>query len=124
MPEISIATYYRMSHVTGPGCVLVSLRFGRMPHQGPRVTIRAAREAAIDPSMDVDAYIAEVLDGVSEANRELGVTVEVEEIEIVPDDFPRSGQVKHCAKTLVRHYMESAEQASTPNYPAVARRME
>jgi hypothetical protein len=115
MPEISTATYHRMSHVTGPGCVLVSLRFGRMPDQGPWVTIRAAREAAIDPSMDVDAYVAEVLDGVSEANQELGSAVEVEEIEVVPDDFPRPGQVRYCAKTLARHYANSTEQAAAPN---------
>src|SRR5437899_2030281 len=41
MAEIRTDTYYRMSHVTGPGCVLVSLRFGNKPGKGPWVTIRA-----------------------------------------------------------------------------------
>ena len=102
MSQIRVDTYYRMSHVTGPGCVLVSLKFGVTPDSGPWVTIRAAREALIDPSMDVDAYVAEVIAGVADANSELGSAIEVEEIEIVPDDFPTVGQVRHCAKTLSR----------------------
>jgi len=109
MAEIRTDTYFRMSHVTGPGCVLVSLRFGRTPHKGPWVTIRAAREAPIDPRMDVDAYVAEVMDGVADANSELGSGIEVEEIEIVPDDFPTRGQVRHCAKTLAVHFKQSTE---------------
>lgn len=109
MAGITTATYYRMTHVTGPGCVLVSLRFGRMPVEGPWITFRSAREAVIDPQMDVDAYIAEVLEGVSEANQEIGSAVEVEEIEIVPDDYPTRGQVKHCAKILARSYARGIE---------------
>ena len=115
MAEIRTDTYYRMSHVTGPGCVLVSLRFGTKPEKGPWVTIRAAREAPIDPSMDVDAYVAEVLDGVTDANSELGSSIEVEEIEIVPDDFPTRGQVRHCAKTLTTHFQRSTEPCAAPN---------
>ena len=99
-----------MSHVTGPGCVLVSLKFGATPERGPWVTIRAAREAVIDPNMDVDAYVAEVIAGVADANIELGAAIEVEEIEIVPDDFPTFGQVRHCAKKLTIHYKKSTEQ--------------
>lgn len=115
MAEIRIDTYYRMSHVTGPGCVLVSLRFGIMPAKGPWVTIRAAREAAIDPRMDVDAYVAEVLAGVADANSEFGRSIEVEEIEIVPDDFPTRGQVRHCAKTLTAHFQRITEPCAPPN---------
>jgi len=110
MSQIRVDTYYRMSHVTGPGCVLVSLKFGSAPEQGPWVTIRAAREALIEPNMDVDAYVAEVLAGVSDANNELGTSIEVGEIEIVPDDFPTAGQVRHCARTLTVHYHNNTEQ--------------
>lgn len=106
MAEIRTDTYYRMSHVTGRGCVLVSLRFGSAPEKGPWVTIRAAREAPIDPLLDVDAYVAEVLEGVADANSELGTAIDVEEIEIVPDDYPTSGQVRHCAKTLAIYFKE------------------
>jgi len=93
--------------VTGPGCVLVSLKFGTTPDRGPWVTIRAAREAMINPSMDMDAYVAEVIAGVADANNELGSAIEIEEIEIVPNDFPTSGQVRHCAKTLTLQYIKS-----------------
>jgi hypothetical protein len=115
MAEIRTDTYFRMSHVTGPGCVLVSLRFGRTPEKGPWVTIRAAREAQIEPRMNVDAYVAEVLDGVADANSELGSGIEVEEIEIVPDDFPTRGQVRHCAKILTIHFKRSTEPVAGGN---------
>ncbi|ODA34964.1 hypothetical protein A6X21_04825 [Planctopirus hydrillae] len=115
MSQIRVDTYYRMSHVTGPGCVLVSLRFGTTPDKGPWVTIRAARGTLIDPSMDVDAYVAEVTAGVADANGELGSAIEVEEIQIVPNDFPRLGQVRHCAKTLTLQYKKSTEQEAPSN---------
>jgi hypothetical protein len=102
-----------MSHVTGPGCVLVSLKFGSTPEQGPWVTIRAAREALIEPNMNIDTYVAEVIAGVADANKELGTSIEIEEIEIVPDDFPTAGQVRHCARTLAIHYKKNTEQAAT-----------
>jgi len=105
MAEIRTDTYYRMSHVTGPGCVLVSLRFGITPPSGPWVTLRAARDAVVTPQLDVDAYVAEVLEGVAEANGLHGTSFGVEEIEIVPDDFPTPGQVRHCSKTLAVHYL-------------------
>lgn len=120
MAQISTATYYRMSHVTGPGCVLVSLKFGATPESGPWVTIRVARDAVIAPNMDVDAYVGEVIAGVADANIELGTTIEVEEIEIVPDDFPTLGQVRHCAKSLTIHYRKSTEQGETQQPPLAA----
>ena len=85
-----------------------------MPVQGPRVMIRVARGGAMSPTMDLDAYVAEVIEGVSEANGELGSAVEVEEIEVVPDDFPRPGQVRHCAKMLVRNHVESSGPGAVP----------
>lgn len=115
MAQISTATYYRMSQVTGPGCVLVSLKFGSTPERGPWVTMRAARGTMIDPRMDVDAYVGEVIAGVADANIQLGTMIEVEEIEIVPDDFPTSGQVRYCAKTLTIQYKKNTEQDVSPN---------
>jgi hypothetical protein len=115
MAEIRTDTYYRLTHVTGPGCVLVSLRFGSMPAKGPWVTIRAAREAPIDPRMDVDAYVAEVLAGVADANANLGSSIEIAEIEIVPDDFPTAGQVRYCAKRLATNFHLITERDATAN---------
>jgi hypothetical protein len=115
MAEMRIDTYHRMNHITGPGCVLVSLRFGVTPERGPWVAIRAAREAMVDPSMDLDAYVAEVLEGVADANKELGTSIQVEEIEIVPDDHPTRGQVRHCAKTLATCFGKNTEPGAAPN---------
>jgi hypothetical protein len=63
--------------------------------------------------MDVDAYVAEVLDGIAQANSELGSAIEVEEIEIVPDDYPTCGQVRHCAKTLAILFHGHAKPGAT-----------
>lgn len=104
-------TYYRMTHVTGPGCVLVSLRFGTPPPAGPYITFRAAREAMVDPMMNVDAYVAEVHEGVKEANEAHQSKVRVLEVEIVPDDHPTKGQVRHCARTLAENYITAPNQA-------------
>jgi len=65
--------------------------------------------------MDVDAYVGEVIQGVADANQELGTSVEVEEIEIVPDDFPTRGQVRHCATVLVKHHKRTTEQSHPPD---------
>jgi hypothetical protein len=103
MATLNEAEYYRMQHVTGPGCVLVSLRFGKMPDSGPLVTIRTTPDRWSEPGMDIGSYVAEALDGVSEVNRELGISLEVAEIEVVPDDYPTIGQVRHCAMLIARH---------------------
>ncbi|RYD61052.1 MAG: hypothetical protein EOP84_36195 [Verrucomicrobiaceae bacterium] len=108
-----------MSHITGPGCVLVSLRFGVTPPEGPLVVIRAKLEAPIKPMMNVDTYVAEALEGVAEANALHGTSFALEEIEIVPDDFPVKGQVRHCARTLTSYCVDQARQngAGTPSPP-------
>lgn len=114
MAEIHTDTYLRMSHVTGPGCVQVSLRFGTTPPDGPRVTIRAAREAILEPMMNVDDYVSEALEGVAEANRIHGTSLGLQEIEIVPDDFPTKGQVRHCAKTLATYLVQTKQSDASP----------
>lgn len=103
--EIQSHTYLRMRHVTGPGCVLVSLRFGIEPDQGPWVTRRGAIDAGVELAYDVDAYLEEVRAGLKEANLRFGAAVQIEEIELVPDDFPSKGQVKHCAYKIAEHFI-------------------
>lgn len=97
--------------------MLVSLRFGKTPAKGPLVTVRAAREAAIGPMRDIDInrYVEEVIEGVAEANQIHGTTVELEEIEIVPDDYPTKGQVRHCAKILTVHFATQTKQTDAGN---------
>ena len=107
--RIRTDTYVRMSHVTGPGCVLVSLRFGREPESGPVITLRSSLAKAAQPSLDVERYVKEVQEGVSEVNKRLGADLEVEEIQIVPDDYPTEGQVRYCATKLAEHTINSEQ---------------
>ena len=51
-------------------------------------------------------YVIDTNQGLAEANLRLGTKVEIEEIEIVPDDYPASGQVKYCTMKLVEHYVQ------------------
>jgi hypothetical protein len=112
MAQLKRDTYHRMSHVTGPGCVLVSIRFGTTSESGPLITLRSAIGKNMEPRMNVTEYVEEVLRGVASANEEHQTTLEVEEIEIIPDDFPTKGQVTHCASKLVEFAInEEREQA-------------
>lgn len=103
--HISTVTYHRMAHVTGPGCVLVSLRFGVMEDDSPRVVLRGTPEEMARPLPDVDAYVKEALEGVAMVNEVHGSAVAVEEIEILPGDYPTPGQVRHCARKLAESYI-------------------
>jgi hypothetical protein len=96
--QIHRSVFYRAQHVTGPAAVLVSLRFGRAPEGGPLV-IRILAPRTVDPSpkFDVDNHIAEVLAGVAQANSEFNGSLEVEAVEIVPDDYPKKFQAQHVA---------------------------
>ncbi|MBM1135050.1 hypothetical protein JO972_02130 [Verrucomicrobiaceae bacterium 5K15] len=107
METIRTDTYVRMSHVTGPGCVLVSLRFGRVPDGGPVITVRSSIAKAEKPSFDLEQYVAEVLEGVLDANRLHEANLEVEEIQIVPDDYPTRGQVRHCAEKITTYVIKA-----------------
>ena len=107
-----------MSHITGPGSVLVSLRFGQEPEDGPLVTIRTSIAKAAKPTLDVERYVAEVLEGVSEANRVHSSHLEVEEIEVVPDDYPTEGQVRYCATKLAEHTINCEQDVDLNTCPS------
>ena len=108
-----------MTHVTGPGCVKVSVRFGTTPDSGPWIIRRSAIDSDIEPQMNIEEYIEEVSQGVARGNKQFGTEFEVEEIEIIPDDFPTKGQVAHCAFKLVEFAVnqvreqDSAHQSTT-----------
>lgn len=96
--KIQRSVFYRAQHVTGPACVLVSLKFGKMPSDGPKI-IRMLSEKSIDPvaKFDVKNHLAEILAGVERANSEHNGNLEVEAVEIVPDDYPSKLQACHVA---------------------------
>lgn len=96
--NIQRSVFYRYQHVTGPSCVLVSLRFGKTPPGGPTVVRLLAmdrHETALQ--FDLDNHIAEVLAGVARANADAGSDLEVEAIEVVPDDRPQKSQAEYVA---------------------------
>lgn len=96
--KIDRSVFYRAPYITGPSWVLVSLKFGKTPVEGPLV-LRVLTPGAIDPlpKFDVENHVAEVLAGVAQANSEFDGHLEVEAVEIVPDDYPRKFQAQHVA---------------------------
>lgn len=50
-----------------------------------------------DIQFDLVNHISEVLAGVARANMETGGTLEVEAIEVVPDDYPKRAQAEYVA---------------------------
>lgn len=101
--KIDRSFFYSGQHVTGPACVLVSIKFGATPEGGPRV-IRKLAEGAVDstPKFDLANHVTEILAGVSQANLELGGSLQVECIEVVPDDYPRPTQAQYVAYKIAR----------------------
>lgn len=61
--------------------------------------IRILAPKSVDPvpKFDVDNHVAEVLAGVAQANNEFNGSLEVEAVEVVPDDYPRKFQAQHVA---------------------------
>jgi hypothetical protein len=66
--------------------------------------------------MNVEAYVCEVLAGLDDANAQHGTSIGIEEIEIVPNDFPTSGQVRYCAKSLTSYYIRFIQKGA-PSHP-------
>jgi hypothetical protein len=100
--------YYRMQHVTGPGCVLLSLCFGETPDSGPRIIRTLASDKSdIEVNFNLEKYVAEVRQGVEKANKEFGGQLQVEEIQIVPDDYPQKMQVEQAAYKIAKAVIQN-----------------
>lgn len=96
--RIQQSVFYRYQHVTGPKCVLVSIRFGKAPSSGPRlIRLLAIDKSEVAVQFDLANHASEIQAGVARANAELGSRLEVEAIEVVPDDYPGKGQAEHVA---------------------------
>jgi hypothetical protein len=101
--------YYRAQHVTGPKAVLVSIKFGVTPAAGPLVVRRVGMDR-VDCAVkfDLENYTREVLAGVARANADLNGALQVEQIEIVPDDYPGNGQVEHVSHQIASAVLRGA----------------
>jgi hypothetical protein len=96
--RIQRSVFYRYQHVTGTKCVLVSVRFGKSPPTGPSVIrLLAMNRTESALQFDLANHVSEILAGVARANSECGTCLEVEAIEVVPDDYPGKGQAEHAA---------------------------
>lgn len=96
--HIHRSVFYRYQHVTGPTCVLVSVRFGKVPptgQTGVRLLSRERTDATIQ--FDLANHVSEILAGVARANAGSGTHLEVEAIEVVLDDYPGKGQAEDVA---------------------------
>lgn len=63
------STYYRRQHVTGSGCVLVSIKFGKMPKDGVLVVKRLSlKQEKSEIQFNLDRHIEEILAGVQMKN--------------------------------------------------------
>ena len=98
--------YYKKQHVTGPGCVLVSLSFGELLDSGVVITKKASlKNSDSEIKFKLDEYISEVIDGVAEANVKHNGDLQVNEIEVNPDDYPTKGQVKYAAFKIAEYLL-------------------
>ncbi|MDR6521069.1 hypothetical protein J2789_003755 [Variovorax paradoxus] len=79
--RIQRSVFYRYQHVTGSKCVLVSVRFGKAPPNGPTL-IRLLAMDRTEPAVqfDLSNHVSEILAGVARAN-----------------DDPGKGQAEHVA---------------------------
>jgi len=104
--SIHESTYYRRQHVTGPGCVLVSIKFGVTPEDGVLVVKRLGlKQEDAKIQFNLKRHINEVLEGVQEANLRFGGDLQVQEIEVVPNDYPQQGQAKYAAYQIAEHVL-------------------
>ena len=104
--DIHESTYYRRQHVTGPGCVLVSIKFGETPDDGVRVVKRLGKNKDnAQIKFDLERHVEEMLEGVKEANIKLNGNLQIQEIEVVPDDYPQKGQAKYAAFQIAEHVL-------------------
>ena len=104
--SISESTYYRRQHVTGPGCVLVSIKFGVTPDNGMLVVKRLGlNQDDAQIQFDLERHKSEILEGVQEANNKYGGGLQVQEIEVVPNDYPKEGQARYAAFQIAEHVL-------------------
>jgi hypothetical protein len=100
--------FYALQHVTGPGHVLVSLKFGQRETSVPEV-VRLPPISSADDALqfDLDRHLQEIESGVAAANRELGGSLRVAAVEVVPDDRPQRGQAEAAAYRIARAVLQN-----------------
>jgi len=104
--SIHESTCYRRQHVTGPGCVLVSIKFGKTPKEGVLIVKRLSlKQEDAEIKFDLVKHTEEILEGVQSANEKHNGKLEVQEIEVVPNDYPKRGQAMAAAFKIAEHVL-------------------
>ncbi|VUD63752.1 hypothetical protein TDB9533_03176 [Thalassocella blandensis] len=86
--------------------MLVSIKFGKTSENGVLVVKRLGKDQSEAKILfDLDRHLGEVLDGVQEANQKYGGNLQVQEIEVVPDDYPQKGQARYAAFQIAEHVL-------------------
>ncbi|KZZ44119.1 hypothetical protein A3759_12140 [Thalassolituus sp. HI0120] len=55
---------------------------------------------------DLERHKTEILEGVQEANIKYGGSLQVQEIEVVPDDYPKEGQARYAAYQIAEQVLD------------------
>ena len=108
--RVTSTTWHQRSYVTGPSAVLVSIVFGVAPAEGPRIVImgpRLGNDASL--KFDLKQHIAEVLGGVERVNAEFGGSLQVEAIQVVPDDYPGKLHAMRAAYLIAKCILTGSE---------------
>ena len=89
--------------------MLVSIKFGATPEKGINVVKRVSLdETRAEIKFDLDRHLVEVVEGVDEANSKYGSNLEIQEIEVVPNDFPMKGQARYAAYQIAEHVLSTS----------------
>ena len=54
---------------------------------------------------DLERHVNEILEGVQDANVKYGGNLQVQEIEVVPNDYPKKGQARYAAYQIASHVL-------------------
>jgi len=105
--SISEGIYYRRQHVTGPSCVLVSIKFGVTPENGVLIIKRVSlNKDDAQIKFNLECHTAEILEGVQEANIKYGGSLQVQEVEVVPDNYPKEGQARYAVYQIAKYVLD------------------
>ncbi|WP_155732527.1 hypothetical protein, partial [Pseudoalteromonas luteoviolacea] len=109
MSRIQESLFYRYQHVTGPGCVLVSIQFTDTAVNDIKIVkLLSKDEVGSTIQFDLDNHINEIKKGVEKANKELSGSLIIGAIEVVPSDYPRKAQAEFAAYKVACHVIKNA----------------
>jgi hypothetical protein len=96
--------WYQVVRITGPAHNLLGLTFGEPRGSQPAVERLSVSNGT--PTIEADDVQRQVLEGVCEANAQLGTGYQVTAIRFVTTDTPSSSTYRSLAKSLVERLAE------------------